>query len=805
MFCDSERYAYYESLRLTQQQIAMVERARSESPGRNVGKGALKNSIVAFHSHVNGERRDLESTTVECIHALELELSPNVHEYYAQVPIYGVERWIGEKHYVSPATLDTMVYTANGIKFVECKDLGTARKAQAKHPYDWKEVDGCLQHVAYESWARKHGFAFELWISPAMPGISLANSMLLYDFKREPLLDVEQRLGERLKRRLEQTPLTIAEAIDAVDGINVRVVSMLLAAKQIYGTLKSCLLNNLANFLLCADAARAAEIDSQLLSQLEAGFEQPSITDPVLRASRTDYLGGKKREARVQRMLAGETPITKRYKSLVRIVEKSMREGTSTLAPCLTHYANSGPRGPKLDPDQLKVLEDTFKDYWDTGITKIKYDLHNRVETMCEQRGTGSISETTMLRYLKLRSQSPHLLNTGGRKLLHAHEDPTDPSKATIPALASGLFMHVDATKFDHRSSPISPEIIKALPFSCPTLYVAVDSCNNEPLGRALVFGPQCRDALAILIRDILARRFRLPRYLLADGGCEYIGPWFAAFCKATGMSRFKPPAGDPAKNSPAENALGRVNCLLSQRLLGSTEPDKTGRRVDNRYKSYNTACLLFKDIVREVDEVLFSDLATTPTGNNIGSPKEKADVLGEAFGPRGIALTYDDNFRILTSPIIRTDISASGTAGYKHEERMYRSPRLSELLRVGFAEEKRRDCVDPTLMYFKFGPEWVKAHSRDAIELRGCGELDLLFRSMTARDIRSTNRCIRKEKSKARMDRIDRANAAAPATAHLPPSDPPRVPEGNTKPFSVDDLGEITPFPEDEEVEDAA
>jgi len=800
MLSDAERNVYYESLHLTQQQISIVERARSESPGRNVGQGALKNSTIAFHSYVNGERRDLESTTVEGIHALELELSRDVHEYYTQVPIYGVERWIDDRRYVSPATLDTMVYTTNGIKFVECKDLGTARKAQAKHPYDWKDIDGCLRHVAYEAWARERQFAFELWISPTMPGISLANSMLLYDFKREPLTAADQRVGERLKRRLEQGPLTIAEAVGSIDGINVRIISILLASKQIYGTLKSCLLNNLGNFLLCADAVRATEIDNHLLCQLERGFDLPSITDPVLRASKTDYQSGKERLARVERMLAGETPITRRYAPLVRAVEKSIREGTSTLAPCLTHYANSGPRGSKLDPDQLKALEDTFKDFWDTGITKFKCDLHTRLETACEQRGIGSMSQTSMARHLKLRSLSPHLFNTGGRKLLHAHEDPTDPSKATIPALAPGLFMHVDATKFDHRSSPISPELIEALPFACPTLYVAVDSCTNKPLGRALVFGPQCRDALAILIRDILARQFRLPRYLLADGGSEYIGPWFADFCLATGMSRFKPPPGDPAKNSPAENLLGRVNLLLSQRLLGSSEPDKAGRRVDNRYKSYNTACLLFKGIVREVDEILFGDLATTPTGNNIGSPAEKAEVLGEAFGPLGIALPYDDNFRILTSPIIRTDISAVGTQGYKHEERMYRSTRLSELLRSGFAEEKRRDCVDPTLMYFKFGSEWVKAHSRDAIEMRGCSELDLLFRSLTGREVRSTNRNIRKEKSSARMDRIDRANAAAPATSHLPPSGPPAALEGDTKPFSSDDLGEILPFPEEEE-----
>jgi len=428
---------------------------------------------------------------------------------------------------------------------------------------------------------------------------------------------------------------------------------------------------------------------------------------------------------------------------------------------------------------------------WDTGAVTAKTDLHIKLEDEARLLSTKPASETTMKKRLNARSQEKHHLNTGGRKRFHANENPVDVMKSTIPALLPGLYMHVDATKLDNR---LSPSVIAALPFQCPTLYVAVDSCTEDPIGRALVFGAQARDPLGILIRDILFRQKRLHRYVMRDGGCEY-GAWFFAFCDAVGMSMIKPPVGDPKKNSRAENAIGRTNQLLSHRLLGSTKPDQAGRKVDNRFKSYHTARLLFADVVREVDQTLFGDMPATPTGNNISSPQEKAEVLRDAFGPRGIEQPYDRDFLILTSPIIDRKISADGTRGYRHEGRLYRCPRLSELLRYGHADQKRRDCVDPTVMYCKFGNEWVTAHGSDSILLEESNELDRLFRSMMGQTIRSENAQIRKEISRKRINRVERANAAAPATAHLP------IVEKATNDddlFAFDGFGDadLTPFP---------
>jgi putative transposase len=308
---------------------------------------------------------------------------------------------------------------------------------------------------------------------------------------------------------------------------------------------------------------------------------------------------------------------------------------------------------------------------------------------------------------------------------------------------------------------------------------------------------------LAILMRDVLYRQGRLPPYVLHDGGSDNASIWFRGFCLATGVSRVKPPAGAAKKNSRAENALGRTNLQLSHRLLGSTAPDKMGRRVDSKIKSYNTACLLFKDIVHLLDTYLFEDLADSPTGNSIGSPREKSQFWGEAFGNVGVVLPYDDNFRIMTSVPVDREISAMGTSGYRHLNRTYRSARLSELLHTGYASEKLRDPVDPTLMYFRFGTEWVSGSSREWSVLRTRGPLDQLFATMSGRTIRSRNAAIREEIGRNRQDRIELANASAPATAHLPKSQTDNCSEQPGREdddiFVDDELGELTPFPDEE------
>jgi putative transposase len=326
--------------------------------------------------------------------------------------------------------------------------------------------------------------------------------------------------------------------------------------------------------------------------------------------------------------------------------------------------------------------------------------------------------------------------------------------------------VHVDSTKFDERCTP---DFLSSLGFDCPTLYLAMDSATGRPLGRAILFGPACRNALAVLIRDILYRQGFLPRYWNADGGSEYIGPWLEGFCSLTGATRIQPPAGNPRKNSLAENALGRVNAELAHRFLGSTAPDKQGRSVTSRQKSYATACHKYSTVVEHLDRYLFDDMPTVPHGAARFSAQEKSEYLTELFGNVGtVSIANMDDFLIATSIPIERDISVDPVRGIRYLRRTYVSTELMRQIRLSRVIEKRLDCVNPRRMYVRFPERWVLAMASDHQITAGQSDLVTLFEIMTDSRVRSENEAIRKAKRIARTLEIQRANEVAGSTKHL-------------------------------------
>jgi putative transposase len=791
MQSEAERSCYYSSLRLDISQIARVESIRIASPSRKVGRGGRLNTTVLLRSKLNNELRALESYSCEFLFALELEVLSQASAYFCQPGIQGIERVIDSRRYVNSATLDVMVFQPDGIHLVECKPLNTIeQKLNKEHPKEWVKLSDRWTNLPYQTWSEQHGFIFRVWSPPEPCAIYLSNLMLLYSLKGAAISASENRLGQRLLRMLSKGPISIAQACEDIRGLTPRIVGILLGVQALFCTLKSTPLDNLDACKLFLDRARCDEVDDALLASLRAKLVQPTVNNPALCATTTDYDRGVERLERALSMIRGDQVVTRRYKNLVNAVRQSQIDGTSPVLPCLTKYASSGRRDAQLTPLQRACMEYVFNTFWDSGAVRFKKDLYFKLLADCEDKGETPPSQTTMRTYLKNRSRTKHILNTEGRKAYHADENSTDIVTATMPALCPGLMVHIDSSKLDAR---ISTQVAGALPFDCPTLYVAIDSCTDEPVGRTLAFGASCRDFLAILLRDILHRHGALPRYIMMDGGSENLSNWMKDFCNVVGISVLKPPTGDPKKNSKVENAIGRVNLHLSQRLLGSTQPDKQGRKVDNRFKSYTNAVHVFKSILDELETYLFEDFVETPTANSIGSPKEKREALGSSYGEVGIRIPFDDSFKILTSIPVTNDISALGIRGYRHAQQLYRSNRLSECLRHGKAEQKRRDCVDPTLMYFKFGTEWVSGSSSGSITARSLSDADLLFFMMSGKKIRATNENIRSRIARRRMTRIDQANASAAATAHLKPRDEVVIP--NARVELNDELETLTNF----------
>ena len=308
-----------------------------------------------------------------------------------------------------------------------------------------------------------------------------------------------------------------------------------------------------------------------------------------------------------------------------------------------------------------------------------------------------------------------------------------------------------------------------------------MDSATGRILGRAILFGPSCRNALAVLIRDVFYRQGYLPRYWIADGGSEYIGPWFGNFCSLTGATRIQPPPGASRKNSHAENALGRINAELAHRFLGSTAPDKQGRSVTSRQKSYSTACHNYATVVEHLDKYLFEDMPEVPHGVSRGNCIEKTELLEDIFGNSGtVKITNMDDFLIATSVPVDRDIQVDRSRGIRYLQRTYASAELMRLIQSNRVLEMRLDCINPRRMYVRFPGKWVLAVASDHQIAAGRSDLATLFEAMTDYKVRSENSAIRKAKRIERTKRIQQANEDAGATSHLKDLSEPQINPAN-------------------------
>jgi putative transposase len=763
MFTDAQRNLFYQARGLHPVAIREIDEMRVNSPARDISQKGLKNTIVDFFSMTNQRRWKLESYTCEFLYALHLEVFGGCDEYYAQVQPKNVVR----NGRTNSITVDFMVFDGAGIRLVECKPRNRLEALGASKPDEWVCHEGRWTRPPVDAWARERGMTYTVWSPPEPHGIYQANLLALYGVVSATGSKEAESLGvRRLRKALQNTPLTIRAALDLIVGLTGVHILAALAKGYIFGPLKSVPIDEADRFTLFAVKSQAFECDEQLLSQLKAHIAQPSVDSKLLLASPTDYSRGQGRLARVNQILAGEQPPTRRYAPLVNAVIQARASGESDLEACLTLFANSGRRVAQLTGDQESEIRTAIARYRSDALVRTKVQAHDHLVMACKCKGIRPPSRRTFNARLRQMSDLKRAYTEGGYRGYHAAECASDPGDRTLRCSVPGLMVHIDSTKFDLRCSP---DFLTALGFDCPTLYVAMDSATGMPLGYAVLFGPACRNALAVLIRDILHRQGALPRYWVADGGSEYIGPWFEELCSLLGATRIQPPPGNPRRNSLAENALGRINAELAHRFLGSTAPDQKGRSVTSRQKSYATACHRYSTIAEHLEKYLFEDIPEAPLQSTRFSGNDRNEELTELYGNAGVVRVENlDEFLIATSIPLGRGVTPDPRRGIRYLQRTYASAELMELIRFQKTIDMRLDCVDPHRMYVRFPSKWVLAMTAQTLRTGGRDKVTKIFGSLMDSTLRSEGAERRDQLRRERTERIAEANLTAKSADHL-------------------------------------
>jgi len=297
----------------------------------------------------------------------------------------------------------------------------------------------------------------------------------------------------------------------------------------------------------------------------------------------------------------------------------------------------------------------------------------------------------------------------------------------SLSAMGFGHTVHIDSSKFDNR---VAPNVLLGLPAECATFYLAVDEATGMPIGCKLIFGAARIQGMALLMRDIVRRHGFLPRMIHCDRGPENRSKWMEAFCHLRTGIRYSPTAGS-AWNGLAENTIKQVNDQVAHRLAGSTLPDKRGRAVDGRFKSYRNARTDFLTVVEEVEHFVFHVLSKVPDRKNL-TPEEKRDHAVDRYGCMGVPTEYNDDFMIQTSTMVKLGRRVDSRRGLRTDLGYYVSDELIHAMSSATIEEARRDCNYPEVMYVRTDAgEWIKAFHSSIAQSGGKSDDERLFELM--------------------------------------------------------------------------
>lgn len=762
-----ERQLIYAGRGLTQAQVRQIESLVLDSGLRDVGKGALNNVRVQLFSKKNATHRTVESHTCERLLAYELELDPSVLCYYVQVPCRRIVRVKdGGKEHVSQATLDFLVFYRDSIKLVECK-YQTWLEDVAKDKADWELTDRGWTCVPYERWATANGLLFEVWCPPWPLGVYLRNMEAAYALKGVELNTAEQRAADRALLAISVAPHSLDELHEIIPDFRERIALWLIAHGKAFGPMQSTSIEMGGRFFLYANPRQAAYIDRNTLQKIACGLAQPQVHDPLNTASATDFEAATKRLARLEAIANGKEEPTRRMTVLARSVSKAVMAGRSPLSACLTNYASSGNRMPRLPEEQRNAIESTIRTHWNRNSVRSIQGLWFELESECKQRDIETPKRTTLRRAVKQQDVTKRALATGGMRAYQSVRSSSDPRDRSLNALAYGHTLHIDSSNFDNRCAP---DLVLLFPAEKPTFYIGVDESASLPMAHSLIFGPARTDGFAILLREFVFRHGFLPCVIFVDRGSENRSDWLTNFCRANGITLMHSPTGGSKFNGLAENSIKQVNTNVAHDFAGSSKPDMKGRCVDGKFKSRKNARTTFVTIAKAFDDYVYGDLARTPLDDG-GTPNEKRDESMSHYGLMGIPHEYNDDLLIKTSIPIKFRRNATEHKGIRTGDGHFTSEELKVLVRTQQPDEVRRDCVDPSFLYVKVGSTWVKAFHKRAQSIALLSTKERLFELLSKPRINSQKRS---DKLAIDRDRHHRHRAMAALPSHSQLASPP-------------------------------
>lgn len=334
-------------------------------------------------------------------------------------------------------------------------------------------------------------------------------------------------------------------------------------------------------------------------------------------------------------------------------VAKADAGGTSRLAALSNGYDNCGDHSSRVD-GEMEVWRESLAEDYKKNHRPHYSSVYGFYLNRCARAGVAPVSETTARRRLAEEDKTVIVEARSGEFVAYQRGKytPLDKSNNLVKGRIPWEVAHVDHAKIEVEvRSCITGEILKK------PLWRTVlrDACTFRVLGLVVFFGAPSYVALYRLILDTARRFGRLPQYIIADRGLEFLSTQWETTLAEYGVCKLNRPAKTPRAGQAAESGNRKDDLNIVSNLPGNKLELPDFRMLGKGFRPKDNAVLSLGTIRETFERIYFEVEPQHPTSRTNGENLQdyEARLLKEVGTTHIPSVPYSNNLRILCMPSV--------------------------------------------------------------------------------------------------------------------------------------------------------
>ena len=312
----------------------------------------------------------------------------------------------------------------------------------------------------------------------------------------------------------------------------------------------------------------------------------------------------------------------------------------------LIRFRGRPPGISRLSMEQQEVLEEVVAQLSTKQKTGRVSAAHNRVVTLCQQRGITPPSEETVRRRLKQNSIPDDKRIRSGSRAAYQCEGPL-PQTAATPRHGDRAWEigHIDHTPLDIRLVSSKTHTLLGTPW----LTTYLDAYSRLPIAFGLSFDGPSRTSVAAVLFDCIRRNHRLSDTLVVDQASEFNSLQIEDLLGDRHMDKLERPTAKSRYGAVVERMFGTTNTAFIHELTGNTTLLSLGRGLSSSHHPNRSAVWTLPLLHDILEQWLFTVYATRTHSTLGDSPRAVFDRSVALSGERlARYIADDDGTRVL-------------------------------------------------------------------------------------------------------------------------------------------------------------